>query len=566
MKFARNLKAITRLSLILLMLISFVIGAFLSYLWVMGGVIELGIKIPDKTTVAITNVAFAPQNTNFFNLTLLNPSYSPSKAEITEITTSTDEGTIHTITTANPSLPHQLLEGTDQTFQCFWNWANYTGQTIGISAFVANGSGPTFEAPTPFVGLVTNLHFDSSISVTQFNLTIQSHENSVTHVNITDIKAQTESLETEDVSPSLPYRLNPNSSVTFTCLWDWSDHQNTSITIAVYTAQGYVSYATQVTPNPVVLEVTDVLFNELDTNHFNITIRNSELSPSYLNISRIALTPENETMIEINGTEMEPSLPYSLDQGSSMTFQCSWNWNPYRNKNVTISVHTLQNYTIYYTTATPSPIEIINAIFDPGNTDSFNVTVQNSEFYTTHVNLTEITLLLENGTTESIDGTETTPQLPYTLEPDSTTTFICPWNWFNYQNKNITITVCSTENYTAQLTKVTPTRVSFAIVGVVFDPIDTTTFTITVRNSEFSLDDAQIAKIAVTLENGTVTEISDVLPVLPYTLASDSTAVFQCTWNWTNYRNKNITITVHTSKGYIAASQYTSPPASQLGQ
>ena len=560
MKLVRNLKAITRLSLILLMLISFVIGAFLSYLWVMGGVIELGIKIPDKTTVAITNVSFTPQNTSFFNLTLLNPSYSPARAEIAKITTSTNDGTIHTIPTANPSLPYQLSEGTDQTFQCFWNWANYTGQTIEISAFIANGSGPTFETPTPYVGLVTDVHYDSSISVAQFNLTIQNHENSVTHVNITEIKAQTEILEAENVSPSLPYRLNPNSSVTFTCLWDWSDQQNTSITIAVHTAQGYVSYATQVTPNPVVLEVTDALFNEPDINRFNITLRNSELSPSYLNISRIALTLENETEVAINGTEMEPALPHTLTPGSAMTFQCPWKWNSYRHKNVTISVHTLQNYTIYHTTVTPSPIKIIDAIFDPENTNSFNVTVQISEFYTTHINLTDITLLLENGTTEGIDGTETTPQLPYTLELNSTTTFVCLWNWFDYQNKNITITVAAFD-YTAELTRVTPTRVSFAIVGVVFDPIDATTFTITVRNSEFSLDDAQITKIAVTLENGTVTEMSDVLPGLPYTLASDSTAIFQCTWNWTDYRNKNVTIIVHTARGYRAASQYTTPPA-----
>jgi len=382
------------------------------------------------------------------------------------------------------------------------------------------------------------------------------------NVNITEIKAQTESLEAENVSPSLPYRLNPNSSVTFTCLWDWSDQQNTSVTIAVHTAQGYVSYATQVTPNPVVLEVTDVLFNELDINHFNVTLRNSELSPNYLNISRIALTLENETEVAIAGTEMEPALPYSLTPGSAMTFQCPWKWNLYRHKNVTISVHTLQNYTIHHTTVTPSPIKIVNAIFDSGNTNGFNVTVHNSESYVTHVNLTEIILLLETGTTEGIDGTETTPQLPYMLEPDSTATFICPWNWFDYQDKNITITVRSAENYTAQLTKVTPTRVSLAIVSVLFDPIDTTTFTVTVRNSEFSLDDTQITQVAVTLENGTVTEISGVLPVLPYTLASDSTAIFQCTWNWTNYRNRNIIITIHTARGYIAASQYTTPPAS----
>ena len=567
MKVTRNIKAISGLSLILLLLIDFVIGAFLSYLWAIGPIIELGITIPDKPSVAIANVSFTPQNTNFFNLTLLNPSYSPSKAKITKITTSTEEGKIHTITTANPSLPYELLDGNYQTFQCFWNWANYTGQNIGISVFIEDGSGPTLETSTYFVGLsITDVHFDSSISLTHFNITIQSHENSVTHVNITDITVQTETLKTENVAPSLPYTLNPNSSVTFKCLWNWADNQNSSITIAVHTLQGYVAYVTHFTSKPVILEVTDALFSEPDINHFNLTIRNSELSPSYLNISKITLTLENETIVEINITEIEPSLPYPLNPNSSITFRCPWKWATYRNKNVTLGVHTLQNYTIYYTAVTPAPIEIINAILDPVNTNAFNVTVQNSEFYTTHVNLTEITLVLENGTIQSINGTEATPQLPYKLESNSTVTFICHWNWLNYQGKKVTIIIRSTENYTAQFTKVTPTRVFFAIISVVFDPIDTKNFNITLRNSEFSLDDAFITKIAVTLENGTIVEISGLLPVLPYTLNLNSTTTFQCTWNWTNYRNENTVITVYTGKGYIASTQYTTPPVFQNNQ
>jgi len=560
MKLAQNTKAISKLSLILLMLISFVIGAFLSYLWVIGGVTELGITIPNKTTVAITNVSFTPQNTSFFNLTLLNPSYSPSKAVITRITTSTEDEKIYDVTTVDPPLPYELLEKNEQTFQCLWNWANYTGQTMGISVFIKDGSGPTYEAPTPLVDLITDVHFDSSVSITHFNITIQSHENSVTYVNITDVTVQAITLEAENVTPSLPYTLNPNSSVTFNCLWDWTDYQNASVTIAVGTLQGYTSYTTYLTPNPVILKVTDALFSEPDINHFNITIRNSELSPSYLNISKITLTLENETIVEINGTEIEPSLPCTLNPDSSITLECPWNWTTYRNKNVTLSVHTIQNYTIYHTAATPSPIKVISAILDPTNTNSLNVTVQNSEFYATHVNLTDITLVLENGTIQSVNGTETTPQLPYKLEANSTVTFICPWNWSDYQGRNVTIIIRSTEDYTAEVTKVTPTRVSLVIVSAVFDPIYTGNFNITVRNSEFSLDDAYITKITVTLENGTVIEMLDVVPVLPYTLTSNSTATLQCTWDWTNYRNKNIVITVHARKGYIASTQYTTPP------
>ena len=563
MKLSQNIKAISKLSLILLLLISFVIGAFLSYLWAMGPIIELGIKIPDKTSIVITNVSFTPQDTSFFNLTLLNPSYSPSKANILGILISTGDEKTHSITIVNPSLPYEILDGYSQTFECFWNWENYTGQTIGISAFIEEGSGPAFVALTPFVGLqITDVDFDSSMSVTSFNLTVQSHENSVTPVNITDITVQTETFKAENVTPSLPHTLNANSSIAFKCLWDWTDYRNANITITVHTLQGYFSNITYSTPNPV-LKVKDTLFSETDINHFNVSIRNSGLSPSYLNISKITLTLENETIVEIDGTEIEPSLPYTLYPDSSITFECPWNWTTYRNKDVTLSVHTLQNYTIYYTTVTPSPIEIINAIFDPANTNSFNVTVQNAEFYTTYVNLTDITLVFENGTIQSINGTETTPQLPYKLEPNSTVTFICPWNWSNYQGRNAAIIVRSTENYTAQFTKVTPTRVFCAIVSVVFDPIDTKNFNITIRNSEFSLDDVFITKIAVTLENGTIIEVSDVLPVLLYTLNSNSTATFRCTWDWSNYRNENIVISVHTRKGYIASTRYTTPPAFQ---
>ena len=563
MKLSQNIKAISKLSLILLLLTDFVIGAFLSYLWVIGPIIELGIKIPEDPSVAITNVSFTPQNTTFFNFTLLNPSYSPSKANISGVLIFTIDGKIHSITILNPSLPYELLDGNSQTFQCFWNWANYAGQPIGISAFIVDGSGPTFETSAPFVDFqVTDLGFDSSISIAYFSLTIQSHENSTTYVNITDITVQTKTLKAEDVIPSLPYTLNPNSSITFKCLWDWTDYRNANITIVVNTLQGFFSNTTFLTPNPV-LEVKDTFFSEADINHFNMTIRNSELSPSYLNISKIALTLENETIVEINETEMNPSLLYTLNPNSSITFECPWNWNTYRNKNITLSVHTLQNYMIYYTTATPAPIKVTNAIFDPVNTNAFNVTVQNSEFYTTHVNLTEITLVLENGTIQSINGTEATPQLHYKLEPNSTITFNCPWNWSNYQSKNVTIIIRSTANYTTQFTKVTPTRVFFAIVNVAFDPINTKNFNITLRDSEFSLDDVSITKVTVTLENGTVIEISDVLPALPYTLSSNSIATFQCSWDWTNYRNKNIVVTVHTENGYITSTQYTTPPTFQ---
>ena len=174
MKFTRNVKAISKLLLILLLLMATITGAILSYLWVMGYFITLESVIPEKTTVSIANVTFNPQNTSYFFVTLLNPSYSPTEANVTEIVASTGKD-IHKITEVNPLLPYRLLRGEEETFECVWNWANYTGENVKIIAFVADGSGPTFEAETPLVDLrITDLSFNSTIGLTHFNMTVQN--------------------------------------------------------------------------------------------------------------------------------------------------------------------------------------------------------------------------------------------------------------------------------------------------------------------------------------------------------------------------------------------------------
>jgi len=154
-----------------------------------------------------------------------------------------------------------------------------------------------------------------------------------------------------------------------------------------------------------------------------------------------------------------------------------------------------------------------------------------------------------------INGTKVQPfSLPYQLSPNSNITFVCPWNWTNYQGKSVTVIVQSIENYSTRFTKVTSKRVILAITSVLFDPIDTTGFSITVRNSISSLEDAYILTVTVTLENETIKTIS-----FSYALSPNSTVVIPCLWDWTNYRGKNVTITVHATKGYEASTLYTPP-------
>jgi len=560
MKFTRNVKAISKLLLILLLLLATIVGAILSYLWVIGYVINLGISVPEKTTVSIANVTFDNQNTSYFFATLLNPSYSPTEANITEIMVSTGED-IYNITEVHPLLPYRLSKGEEETFKCVWDWANYTGETLRIIAFVAGGSGPTLEAETPRVDLQIELSFDSAISVTHFNVTVQNSLLSVTHVNITGITVTGEDQIVREwigengteVDPDLPYPLNISSSETFVCPWNWTNYQNTSVTVAVQTLQGYMNNTTIVTPLPVTLEITNVDFNPASTIYFAITVRNNEFSPT-LNITRITVTGEGQIVREWtmeNGTEIDPDLPYPLDTNSSETFICPWNWTDYRGKIVTITVYTLQDFMAQYTQVTPAPIilEIINPIFNPLEANSFNVTVKNSEFSVIVANVTEITVTVDG---VSGDITDVVPPLQggIPLSPGANQTFTCSWNWTGYSGKNVTIFVKTQEGYSANSSPVL--LKALTITDVLFNNLDVDHFVVTVQNPTGL--NFTITTINLTVEGGSPLNITDyVVPSLPRMLTPDTNLTFMCEWNWAGDQGKNVTITIVTLEGYTTS-------------
>ena len=563
MKFTRNGKAISKLLLILLLLMATIVGAILSYLWVLGYFVTLGIRVPEKTTVSITNATFNPQDTSHFNVTLLNPSYSPSDAYITQIVTSTEkEGkeTLHPVVNVDPQLPHKLLKAKSATFKCVWNWANYTGENVKIIAFVEDGSGPTFEIETPLVDLkISDIRFNSTISVTHFNITVQNNAASATHVNITGVSTERETISAGNISIPLPYTLDLNKSVSFTCTWDWTNYQDKNITVAVYTAQGYVAYRTHLTPKPVNLTITNVLFNVTDTTRFNVTVRNSEDSPTYVNITGITVTVENRTVQEWtveNGTEVEPNLPYPLNSSSIQMFSCPWNWTDQRDKNVTVTVYTLQGFTTQYTQVTPAPIilEIIDPIFNPLETNSFNVTVKNSEFSTMDANVTEIIVNVD-GISENITDVVPSLQGGITLPPGTNQTFTCSWNWAEYSGKNVTVVV-KTPKYSANSSLVL--LKALTITDVLFNPPYTTHFIVTVQNPTGR--NFTITTVNVTVEGEFPLDITGyVVPSLPRMLNPDTNLTFMCEWNWAGDQGKNVTVTIETSEGYTTSRTFKIP-------
>ncbi|MGD8506458.1 MAG: hypothetical protein PVF15_07330 [Candidatus Bathyarchaeota archaeon] len=241
-----SVRGISKLIFLISLLIALIVGATLSYVWTMGFYASEEYQLPENPALSIElPVDFSAQNATFFEIVILNPSYSSSSADIDQILVLTEDGALHNVE-VSPSLPLSLEVGGSETFRGIWNWANFTGQTAKVIVFVTGGSGPTAEATLPYVGLTVEAHFNSAISTQQFNLSVQNAETSATHVDITKLTINSETITSQNTTingdpVSFPYFLNSSQSVTFTVAWNWTSYQGQSVTVAAETSQGYIA-------------------------------------------------------------------------------------------------------------------------------------------------------------------------------------------------------------------------------------------------------------------------------------------------------------------------------------
>jgi len=351
----RNASGISRLLLIVLLLVAFVLGAFLSYVWTMSYYAPMEFQLPSSSTVTIESVQFSPQNASRFNVTILNPSFSPSSVSVNRIAVLTAGEVVHDPSAVSPSLPRPLELGESQTFDCEWDWANYTGQVVDVLAWVEDGSGATLKVETPFVGLViSNLEFDPS-NTSSFSVTVQNNETSQTFVSVNEMFLTMENgttVKVLEVSP--PYVLQPNASALFVGSWNWTHYRNQTVRVTVHTVQGFVVQSVpEITPPPIIFERVEVDFNPLNTTRFNMTIQNSPFSLSPANITRITITLQNGTIIEI--TSVEPPLPIELAQNESVVFTCAFGWVNYPDMDVTVTAYTTEGFKAAVSAKIPRP-------------------------------------------------------------------------------------------------------------------------------------------------------------------------------------------------------------------
>jgi len=242
----RNVKAISRLWVVVLMLISFTLGTLVSYLWVMGSYYNM----PENTTLLIvTDAKFPVDNSRHFNVTILNPSNSISDVKVTAIRLIMEESNeTYKITDVEIdgepiSFPYEIKIGTEQTFKCNRNWSDFTGKLVRIEPVTIASSTKSGLYKVPTVRLTVNPSFDPFESVQYFMLTVESPPESEINLTISDITlfetSMSENLTSNGSKIELPQTLPPNGSIPFRCNYNWEELRGQNVTLTVKTAEGY---------------------------------------------------------------------------------------------------------------------------------------------------------------------------------------------------------------------------------------------------------------------------------------------------------------------------------------
>jgi hypothetical protein len=354
-KIAQNVKAISRLLFILLLLLAMIIGSIFSYLVLAGYYINLGIEVPENTTISVTDVSLDIQNSETFNITILNPTYSPTSAKITEISVATQDNTVHKVLKVNPQLPYELDKGQEETFICDWNWGDYTDETVKVIVVVEDGSGAVYEIKTASAALEITSAVLTTADTQHFNVTIKNSEASASDLNVTKMTVTMENgtvFDVREVTPSIPKLLLVGTSYTFKCTWDWTQYRGMNATINVYTSQGYAFHRTETTPKAAQLSITAAIFSTADMTYFNITVKNSENSIVSADLTTVELLFSNGTTQEVP-VESPPELPYTLPIGDTVTLKCLWDWSDNRTETVAIMVKTPEGYLGYFQKTIP---------------------------------------------------------------------------------------------------------------------------------------------------------------------------------------------------------------------
>lgn len=538
----KETKAISSLVLILLILCSIVFGAFISY---MLAIANFYLEPENTIELVITEINFPVNHADNFNLTVMNPSHSASGTNITEIYFTVEgEKEVCNVTSTSPVLPIPIEKATTRTIICFENWGNFSGKTISVHVSAQKASGAVYSVKTEFVKLEVQTRFNPAKSVKYFNVTVENDLQSAIDLMLSNVYFDYEPVE--NMTITLPTNISTGKSIQFRCFVDWQGHSNPLV--QVETLEGYTAEIRKKVLSVVILPIADVTFNETDTNKISVSLFNSEESATSVDITDIILTYDNGTEYAINGTLASPSFHpyYTLGKNKTVTFGCVWSWRNYRDRNVTITVYTKQGFTSTSKTVyTPQSIvfKITELNFNLTSAGYFLVNVTNMPCSLQDINITHI----------KFDGNETSFQnqiIPIGEEK----LFNCTFDWIEFAEENVTITVCTAEGLNISGTITVPS-VKLEIDYLAFDEtfVGVPYVNITILNTIFSTRNVTITQIIFEIENTTYvidgTLTSPKLIPDGYLLVKGANVTIVCPWNWSPYLDGNVTVIVQTADG-----------------
>lgn len=416
-----------------------------------------------------------------------------------------------------------------------------------------------------YVWVMSNYYLESSktsLSITEavfpidhgdyFNVTILNPSHSATDTNITAIYLTVEGnltlLNVTSTEPALPLPIARASYQTIKCNFFWSLFAGKTITAHVI-GENSSGDAFSVQTAFVGLTATAIFNATESSKHFNLTVSNDKDSAINLTLSKVYFN----YLLDIPDTEMPDVTLNStlIANGTSIAFPVFHDWTNFVNP--VIRVRALEGY-IADAPANASAsfsLFIANVTFNNRNPNQLNLTITNTEESSTLVDLSEIVLTYDNGTTFNL--TTTNPSLfPTRIELNSTVILMFDWSWIDYRSQNLTITVHTKQGFaTSSLTVKTPSPIIYEIASTAFSLNDTSSFLANITNSPSSNQSIIISEIKL---NDNFTSFTS------QTLLPGEEKEFNCTGiNWTDLRGTTATLTVNTTIGLLISQNVTVP-------
>jgi hypothetical protein len=544
MRLKRNLKALSTLIWIILILCSIIFGALLSYIWVLGNYYA---EPQNTINLVVTNAVFPKEHGDTFNFTVLNTSNSVGAANITQIyITAQGEPTILNVTETSPEqLPIIVERGTSKTVTCQASWGQFSGLPILVNLVTQNATVASAPIETLLVDLKALPFFNPAISVDYFNLSITNSAVSPINLTLSDIFLNNEAVT--NTSVTLPKELSPAENTLIQCFTNWAGLKQPKV--RVDTSEGYFAEVTANVSGSVGLAISDVKFNlhNPSANDLNITLSNSADSVTKVNVTKLILTTAN-------GTEYPRSVNLTLPTNTTQSVKMEWPWKNYRNENVNITALTKEGYSSTSKTVTTPAKFVFNFTATSGLTDTghFLVNVTNEPCSLQEINVTTIRFNQNITTTSPTYGV---------LANGTTRSFNATWDWNSFRGQAVSISVTASQ---IQISKtITLPTVDLKITGVNLSPSSGIPYVnVTVENTQYSNRSITISQITFTI-NATAYSIDGTLTdpaLLPdgYPLSRNTQRVIVCPWNWKQFHGSFV-VNLQTKEGFTATGTFLIP-------